>query len=109
MMLDVRTYYDENDITLPKTFRRNKRTDRKNILYTDLPTMKEIKELIEYADKTFKAIILLGVSSGMGRAEICSLTFKHYMDAMGIEPYPETLQKLIDRVGEMGDLVLIRI
>ena len=43
--------------------------------------MEDIKDILQYANPAFKAIMLLGVSSGMGRAEICSLTFKHFFDA----------------------------
>ena len=103
----IRAYYAEYEIQLPKTLRTNSRSDRVEILYDDLPTMDNIKHILQYANPAFKAIILLGVSSGMGRAEICSLTFKNLFDAYGFDPYPETLSELINRVDKMGDIVPI--
>ncbi|WP_048190710.1 site-specific integrase [Methanobacterium sp. SMA-27] len=101
----IRAYYAEYDILLPKTIRTNARSDRNEILYEDLPSMKDLKNLLEYANPTFKAIMLLGVSSGMGRAEICSLTFEHFFDAYGLDPYPKTLDELINRIDQMDDIV----
>ena len=106
--LCVRTFYGENDIILPKTFRKSARSDRKTpILFNELPTMDNVKDILKYCNSTYRAIILLGVSSGMSRAELCSLTFKHFFDAIPLDPYPETLSDLIVRVGEKDNLVPI--
>ena len=67
--------------------------------------MEDISQLLKYTNQLYKAVILLGVSSGLSRAEICSLTFKDLYDALSLETYPETLHELIVRVGEMGDIV----
>jgi integrase len=101
----IRTFYTEYDIQLPKRFRNKSRNDRKQVLYEDLPTMQDISHILKYANLTYKAIILLGVSSGMSRAEICSLTFKDLFDAIPLDPYPETLKELVVRVGEIDNLI----
>ena len=69
----VRTFYNENGIEIPRTFRKKARKDKKKtVLFDQLPTMEDVKHILKYANSTFRAIILLGVSSGMSRAEICS-------------------------------------
>lgn len=106
LIMCVRTFYNENGIEIPKTFRKNARSDRKNrVLYNELPTMDDIKHILTYANSTFRAIILLGVSSGMSRAEICSLTFKDFFDAITLDPYPETLEELVNRVEQIDNLI----
>jgi integrase len=87
-MINVRTYYNGHDITLPKAFRISARSDRKAVLYNDLPTIKEIQQVLKYADSIFRSIILIGLSSGMSKTELCSLTFKDLFDAFSLDPYP---------------------
>jgi integrase len=101
----IRAYYAEYEIQLPKTFRTNARSDKVEILFDDLPTMEDIKHILQYANPAFKAIMLLGVSSGMGRAEICSLTFKHLCDAISLDPYPKTLDELIVSIRDKTDII----
>jgi integrase len=102
----VKSFYHEFDIQLPRTYRRQSRSDkRKETIIDDLPTIDEIKKAVDYANTTYKSIILLGVSSGMSRAEIISLTFKHYYDAVPLRKYPKTISEVIGRVGEIGNLI----
>lgn len=106
LMMCVRTFYNENDVEIPRTFRKNSRGDRKKpVLLNDLPTMDDIKHILKYSNNTFRAIILLGVSSGMSRAELCSLTFKDFFEAIRLDPYPETLQELVDKLEQIDDLI----
>ena len=88
----IRAYYNEYEIQLPKRFKNNARADKKEKLYEDLPKLEDIRHLLKYANLTYTAIILLGLSSGMSRAEICSLTFKDFYKAIDIKPYPEDLK-----------------
>jgi integrase len=106
LMMCVRTFYNENDIEIPRTFRTNSRSDRKKpLLLNDLPTMEDIKHILKYSNNTFRAIILLGVSSGMSRAEICSLTFKDFFDAIKLDTYHETLQELVVKLEQIDNLI----
>jgi integrase len=104
----VKSFYHEFDIQLPRTYRRQSRSDkRKETTIDDLPTIEEIKKAIDYANTTYKSIILLGVSSGMSRAEIISLTFKNYYDAIPLKKYPKNMSELIDKVEEITNLIPI--
>lgn len=106
LIMCVRTFYNENGIEIPRTFRKKSRKDKKKtVFFEQLPTMEDVKHILKYANSTFRAIILLGVSSGMSRAEICSLTFKDFFDAFNLDPYPETLQELIDRLDQVEDFI----
>ena len=101
----VRAYYNECEIQLPKTFKNNCRSDRREIFYEDLPTIEDINHLLKYANLTYTAIILLGLSSGMSRAEICSLTFEDFYKAIQLNPYPETLDELLIKIRELTDII----
>lgn len=50
-------------------------------------------------------MVLLGISSGMGRAEISSLTFKHLYKAAYLETYPEDIPDLIEKLKEKGNFI----
>lgn len=102
----VRSFYSEYDIQLPKAFRRKKRSDStKDILYEDLPTIGDISHLLKYLNATYKSITLLCLSSGMSRSEIASLTFKNFYDAISLDPYPESMKELLNRLSELNNLV----
>ena len=51
----VRAFYSEYDITLPKNFKRKARSDRKPLLFEDLPSMEEIKYILQYAKPIFRS------------------------------------------------------
>ena len=51
------------------------------ITYDDMLTREIIEDALNFADPMMKAIILLGVSSGMGRSEIRSLTINDFFVA----------------------------
>lgn len=101
----VRSFYFEFDIQLPRIRRSKTRKDKKQETIEDLPTMDDIRKSLERSNTTYKAIILLMLSSGMSRSEIPSLTFKHYYGAIKLEKYPKTLEELIDVVESMDTLV----
>ena len=101
----VRSFYNEFEIQLPRTLKRKARKDKKLDTFTDLPTIEDIQHILSYANPTYRAMILLGFSSGMSRSELLNLTFKHYYDAIPFTKYPKTLEELINRVGELGDIV----
>lgn len=102
----VRSFYNEFEIQLPRTFRRTTRSDKKqDSLYEDLPTMDDIKFFLNYVNTTYKVLTLMGVSSGMSRAELRSLTFKHFYDSISLVPYPKTMDELLIRIEEIEDKV----
>jgi len=92
----VKAFYKEFDIEIPQSKRRKSSPARAETI-ADLPTIEEIQLFLEYCSSVYKAIVLTSLSSGMSRAEISSLTFKHFYDALSLTPYPETLRELIDK------------
>jgi len=107
MLSMVKSFYSEYEIQLPRTFRRKSRKDKKHEVYEDLPTMDDIRHALNYANNTYKAVILIGLSSGMSRAELCSLTFKHLYDSIPIKEYPKTLAELLEKLRELEDVILL--
>lgn len=96
IITQVRTFYKDNGIELPPTMRKGRRSDKKPETKDDLPTIQEISFFIDNCNITYKAIVVLGLSSGMSRAEIASLKFKHLYDGIGLEKYPKTLNEVIE-------------
>ncbi|MBI5679463.1 MAG: site-specific integrase [Methanobacterium sp.] len=105
-MVLVTSFYRYFDIDLPKSNGRKSRNLRKLQTIDDLPTMDEIQRFLEYCNSTYKAIVLTGLSSGMGSAEKASLTFEHFFKAIDMFPYPETLPEIIDKAKAKGNIVL---
>jgi len=106
IILLVKAFYREFDIEIPKSKRRKLRKSTNAETIADLPTMEEIQLFMEHCNSVYKAIIVTGLSSGMSRAEIASLTFKNLFDAISLKPYPETLPELIDILKANTNLIL---
>ena len=105
IMTSVKAFYNEYDIQLPRSRRAKSRKSKPPETIADLPTMDEIRKFIEHCNTTYKAIVTLGLSSGMSRAELSNLTFKHFYDAIPLEKYPNDIHELIEKTKEKGDFV----
>lgn len=106
LISQVRTFYSEYEIELPKKFRRQSRRDKKQESFEDIPTMDDIEKSLDYSSPTYRAITLLCVSSGMSRAEICSLTFKNFYKAVGLrEDLMKPIPDLIEEINEVDSLI----
>ena len=105
-LVSIKAFYNEYDIQLPKNKRRKTRSDKKPVeTIEDLPTAEEIKMFLEKCNPTYKAILTVGISSGMGRSEIHSLTFKHFYNAIPIEPYPSTIPEILEKLKAKDNLI----
>ena len=69
----VRTFYTEYDIMLPKMQLKRKHNVES---VEDIPSKNDIKLALKNCNPKFQAIILLMSSSGMGSAEVRSLSYK---------------------------------
>lgn len=105
MIVFVKAFYNEFDIELPKNKRRKTRSDKKPTSIEDLPTIDEIQSFMEHCNSTYRSIITMGLSSGMSRAEIVSLTFEHLYRAISLDKFPDTLEELIKLLKEKGDFI----
>ncbi|WP_321421026.1 site-specific integrase [uncultured Methanobacterium sp.] len=106
MLMLVKAFYREFDIEIPRSKRRKSNKSRNNETIAELPTMEEIQRFMEHCNSVYKAIVVTGLSSGMGLSELSSLTFKHLFDAISFEQYPETLKELIIRLKANPDTIL---
>lgn len=102
LLVQVRTFYNHYDILLPRNKNRKIRSDRKPSSISDIPTMEEIEFFMEHVTSNYKAIIALQISSGMSKAEISSLTFKHFYDAIPLEEYPTDIPSIIKEVKKIS-------
>jgi integrase len=96
----VRSFYGEFDIKLPK-IRKKRKTDEILITSEDIPGKDHINKALKHANFKYKAIILLMAESGMGSAEIRSLTINDFLKASEISVKdPFTLYETVD-LGEL--------
>ncbi|KAF5057145.1 hypothetical protein DSECCO2_359970 [anaerobic digester metagenome] len=109
MITAVKSFYRYYDIQLPINKRRtsrNARLEKANTQTTEsIPTMEEIQRFVECCNDLYKVVALFGVSSGMGQAEIGSLTYKHVFEACGLDPYPETMEETIKKIKDKGHFI----
>jgi integrase len=108
-MTQVKSFYNAHGIMLPVQPRRKSRKDRIIESYDDLPTMEEIITFIDYCSPVYKAMVTTMLSSGMSRAEICSLTFQHFYESIELNKNPKTLQELIDKLEELTPIPTWRV
>jgi len=93
----VRVLYNYYDIKLPKP--KSKQKPEEHITSEDILTKEEIEKAIRLSNTKYKAIILTMVSSGMGSAELRSLTVKNFLD--GIKDVVKNPLKLPLDIGEI--------
>lgn len=92
----VKSFYNEFDIDLPRERKRQSRKLTEKRTISDLPSFDEINRFLDKCNNVYRAILVLGLSSGMGRAEIASLTFKHLYEGLEISLYPKTIPEVVD-------------
>ncbi len=104
-LVRIRAFYGQYDIQLPKNRKNKSKKDRILETIEALPEMDEIRRFMEYCNNAYKAILVMGLSSGMGRAEISSLTFKDLFEAVSLERYPTNIPEIIEKIKQKGNLV----
>jgi integrase len=72
----VKSFFETFDIEIPKLPRvgKAKPLEKNN----DIPTKEDLQDVLKVADPLEKAIVLCGVSSGLGANEICNLKVKDF-------------------------------
>ncbi|MCE5213257.1 MAG: hypothetical protein LLF83_00865 [Methanobacterium sp.] len=85
IMKTVKAFYRSHEIDIPNNIQTTF-TDPKTKIITDkdILTRKDIEKALTYANKKYQAIILLASSSGMGSAELRSLTVGNYLESLNI-------------------------
>lgn len=81
--------------------------DSSPIQQKQLPDKEIIRKAVEIAKPRMKAIILLMVSSGLGRAEVSNLTIKDYIDATKNYHDGGTIYEIINVLDQMDDVIPI--
>ncbi len=79
-MIYVKSFYSTFDIELPKIPIKLNSLPKKD--YKEWVNKEDIKKAIKYSNHKYKAIIILMTSSGMGSAEIRSLTFDNFLKSL---------------------------
>lgn len=108
IMISIRAFYNHYDIQLPKskqnTSRKSKKLKNPQTIES-LPTMDEIKLFLEHCNEVYKFVVLIGICSGMGRAEISNLTFEHLYQAFSLLDYPSNIPELVKKLKEKRNYI----
>lgn len=76
----IRVFLSEYDIELPRINFKIEQDQNQGI--NDIPTIEDIKLALSVSSLKFQAIILLMISSGMGRAEILNLNYNDFLNSI---------------------------
>lgn len=106
IMIQVKAFYNEFEIQLPRPKRSKKKKYYKKSTINDLPKIEEIRKFMEKTNEVYKAIVIMGYSSGMSRAELSSLTFEHLYKALELKHYPKNILELIDKLKDKTNSIL---
>jgi len=90
-MTGVYSFYKMNDITLP-SLPRNESRPRPLKQHKDIPTKEDLQVVLSHADDIERAIVLIGVSGGLGAQEICNLTISDFKKGYDPETGVTTLK-----------------
>ncbi len=107
-IISVRAFFGQYKITMDKPRRKLSRKARKRKVTKSvevLPKLEEIQQFMDSLNEVYRVVLLFGISSGMGSAEIGSLTYKHLYEACEIEPYPQSLPELIRILKNKGHFI----
>jgi len=97
-MTGVYSFYKKNDIVLPSL--PNNETKPKPLLkHKDIPTKEDIQIVLKHADELERAIVLIGVSSGLGAQEISNLTVGDFKKGYDPKTGVTTLKLRREKVG----------
>jgi integrase len=97
-MTGVYSFYKKNDITLPSL--PNNETKPKPLLkHKDIPTKEDIQTVLRHADELERAIVLIGVSSGLGAQEISNLKVEDFKKGYDPVTGVTTLKLRREKVG----------
>jgi len=98
-MTIVRTFYKEFEIELPRV--NTKIKNGSSIKTNDeIITIEHVKKAMDFANLKYKAIMVLGLSSGMGGAEIRSLTIEDFLEAIKYSGHEFTVKELIEFISD---------
>lgn len=78
----IRSFYRHNRISLPEAERLVSDDLPVNLTVQDLPGVDDVKKVLSIANVRDTAIIILQVSSGIGRAELIEITLQDLVDAV---------------------------
>lgn len=86
----VKSFFETFDIEIPKLPRvgKAKPLEKNN----DIPTKEDLQDVLKVADPLEKAIVLCGVSSGLGANEICNLKVKDFKKGYDLKTGITTLK-----------------
>lgn len=94
----VRSFFNFYNIQLP-VLPRSATSARPKMENRAIPTKEDIRETLDIADPLEKALVLIGVSSGLAINEISNLKVKEFLDGYDKESKITTLHLIREKVG----------
>lgn len=97
-MTGVFSFYKRNDITLP-SLPNNESKPKPLLKHKEIPTKEDIQTVLKHADELERAIVLIGISSGLGAQEISNLTVGDFKKGYDPKTEVSTLKLRGEKVG----------
>lgn len=103
-MTKVRSFYHHYEIPTPLKMEKYEKVEDP----TPIPTREDIQTALRSCTPKYKAIVLVGCSSGMGASEICSLTVQDFIGRKVDEVNLGILDYLKEPINDVDDIGMIR-
>lgn len=104
----VKTFYRHFEIELPTLPYLSEKNIRKEspIAYEDIPTKTIIREALDFSSLMMRAFILLQCSSGMGKAEVLSLTVGQFLEATGKYDANKSIHEMLIDIYSSEEMII---
>lgn len=104
----VKTFYRHFEIELPTLPYLSEKNIRKEspIAYEDIPTKTIIREALDFSSLMMRAFILLQCSSGMGKAEVLSLTVGQFLEATGKYDPNKSIHEMLISIYSSEEMII---
>lgn len=99
----IKSFYKEFEIQLPNV-KCIIKEEQALLTINDIPSKKDIKKALKRCNHKYRAIVLLMVSSGMGRSEILNLTINDYIESLRMDR-PLDLDNPLPQLREQEDKI----
>lgn len=107
-MNQIKTFYRHMEIEVPQLPYMSDKNIRKAkpIAFDDIPTKTIIREALEFSNLLMRSLILLMVSSGMGKAECLSLSVGQFIQSCGKMDENKSIHEMLIDIYSSKELII---
>lgn len=107
-MNQIKTFYRHFELEIPTLPYVSEKSIRKEkpIAFEDIPTKSLIREALDFSSLMMRAFILLQCSSGMGKAEVLSLSVGQFISACGKMDENKSIHEMLIDIYSSDELII---